>query len=500
MQAITGVSPDVDSCSAMILGLTARHYRGVKEEHRRWIDPEDLLQEALIAACAAERGHSLEKGAKFSTYCYRGVDMALLDVHVGFLGRKKRTGAIVELDYKDPDTELPPVVLADTQSDFTQELDIVASVLALARAVSERAVVVLVRGLLCGDGAATRYPAEVEELRVAATKLQLSYSQLGGIQKSEKIRRKCLTSIGKHVMLSSESDAKLRVLDCVGCRGRFTIGDVYEDRFVVDTMTCSKCYRGMASESSALSCFGSWNRGDTACRLHCLDRVQCKHFKENSMSAKSDKTGKKKVPVEAKGKKVVTIDDMDFGDIPSVKVEETKTVEKKVKAAKSAKADKPEKAAKVKKTPAAAKTKIEDPDGTPPKEVGWRWPYKANSGMRYLFKKMLEGLSASQVAKVQKDLEGKSFKWAFLLKCLRQGASGIQPRITHTWRVDETGGGLKIYDVKCIVPDPSKVVDKVKDKTAAEKKAPVQEEAEATTRTDGVRSVKVGKAKKKKAA
>ena len=525
MHQIAGVSPLIDSCGALIASKAAQHYRSVPAAHRRWLDPEDLLQEALVAALYSEASFQEGKNAKFSTFLYNGLDMALIKYHTGRLGRKKRTTALTEIDAVTEDgmrMELP-----DTAALCTERLDVEASVLALARAVSDEAVVVLVRGLLCGDPAACRNTSAVEELHIAAKKLGLSYQTLAEVQKDEKIRRKTLTTLGNEVMLSSRSDAKLRVLECVQCSGRFTLGDVGAKRFYVEAMTCRSCYRELAAKPSTLSCFGAYDSEAIECTMHCFDRQACREIKECGMAKKTTEekpvTAKKSKAVKA-AVEVDDLDGIDFGDIPDVEAEAAvvEAAEKPVKKAKTVKAVepvpeakagkvKPEKPVKVAKVAKAAPVKREDPDGVPPKEVGWRWPFKANSGMRWLFIKMLEGISTKQMPKVRATMEAermdeegntqKGYSWPLMLKCMRMCRSGIEPRITHTWKVSEEGGSMKIYDVKCIVPNPALVEAKVKEKKTppAADEVPASD-AKSKKAAKAVELEPVAKPKKKKAA
>ena len=55
---ITGITKKIDRCSGLIMQQVRRAYRRVTPEHKRWVDEEDMVQEAMLAAILCERDHS----------------------------------------------------------------------------------------------------------------------------------------------------------------------------------------------------------------------------------------------------------------------------------------------------------------------------------------------------------------------------------------------------------------------------------------------------------
>jgi sigma-70-like protein len=436
---LTGVSPNIDSCAGLIAQKSSQAHYKIASYHKRWIDVEDLAQEALLTAWLAEKEWDKNKGAKYSSYLFQGLVWWAAHCHTLLSQQKQTIRGIVEIDApvgNDPDGSLKYEV-PDTSVCVEGELECIKAFITLCRAVSERAVVVLVRGLLFSDLRKST-PELCQEIGRAAAQLRIGVQDLRVVFQSEKIRKKVLTLVSKDVRMSMGTEESLRVLECVECRGTFSIAAIREGRYFASTMTCRACHRKMLQ--SAESCFGKeYSETDLACQLHCPDRVVCKEFKKGDVMV---------------DKEAADLDDVDFSD---VKEDEEKAAPKEASKGKG----------KSKKEPKAAK-KAKEPkeeEEAPPKEVGPRWPFKSGSMMRYCFQMAFEGV---KVEALKAEVEKAGYSWAKQLKALRKGGPR-NPRIavTHTWKLNEEGGRLKIYDLKYV---GSKIMEAPKGKTKAEGK------------------------------
>jgi len=169
--------------------------------------------------------------------------------------------------------------------------------------------------------------------------------------------------------------------------------------------------------------------------------------------------------------KTSTLDDVDFS-----KVDKATTKKKANKP--TAKAAAPAPAAKVSKKAAPAKAaapkkagKAEEPA---PSDV-YKWPFKSGSMMQLSFKLAYEGISQADLEKAVSKL-GRSPKIA--MDVLRGGIAGCgaingTADATHTWKLSEDGGILKLTKVKYLGPkaEAEKKVARTKAAAATEESA-----------------------------
>jgi hypothetical protein len=117
-------------------------------------------------------------------------------------------------------------------------------------------------------------------------------------------------------------------------------------------------------------------------------------------------------------------------------------------------------------------------DEAPPKEVGPRWPFRNGTIMRYCFKMAYQGIKTSElrrrierpcecrVEKGQTQCQKHGTNWLSKLATLRGYRQRKFP--THSWKLDEKNGWLKIYDVKFLgnsqMGKKTKVVSKARKK------------------------------------
>lgn len=136
------------------------------------------------------------------------------------------------------------------------------------------------------------------------------------------------------------------------------------------------------------------------------------------------------------------VDDVDFTEVEEKakkaakagKAKAGKTDKKKKKSTKpekTAKAPKPEKAAK--------KEKVDDDPA--PKGLS-KWPFKAGSVMRYLFKQLLAGADKKEV---QKEVEKSGHNWPLMIGIMRREYA---KKKKFTWKFDESGARFKISEIK----------------------------------------------------
>src|ERR1035438_4605171 len=58
MAKLLGISEEIDSCAGLITQSANRTYRRIAPEHKRWIDPEDILQDGLLAAVLSQKKYN----------------------------------------------------------------------------------------------------------------------------------------------------------------------------------------------------------------------------------------------------------------------------------------------------------------------------------------------------------------------------------------------------------------------------------------------------------
>lgn len=441
MFRIEGVSPNIDSCGRMIAKKALSAYRRIGAAHQRWIDPEDLLQEGLIAALTVEKKFSTKGGSKFSSYLFTGLDWRGSQINAALAQPKRFTKTdIVEIDKPLPDDsgrsyEIP------TEGRQGKSLNLVASFVSLCRAVSQDAIIVLVRGLLFADNRRAT-PELCSEIKAAALKLGIGMDDLLLIGRDETTRKKLLQSVSKDVIMGLDTDSKLRCLECVECEGEFTVGAIREGRFFVSTMTCATCHGKMQQASPSESCFGKakrpdregYSKADVECRLHCPDRKVCRKFVKGELPVKNAS--------KAAAGTATAVDDVDFSEVePASKENDTKKKTASVKKGKTEKKGKvkAEKKAKTKAEKAPKEPKV-DPD-PPPKGLA-KWPYKAGSMMRFVLSAMLEGVDKK---KIQKQVEDSNFSWSLMLGIMRRQKA---KKGKFTWKLSEEGDRYKITDLK----------------------------------------------------
>ena len=495
--ALKGITPKIDSCGGLIAKKAHGAYRRVSAAHRRWIDPEDLIQEGLLRAHLVEKEHRKRGGAKYSSYLFVGLGWHLAKIvdSLKFESRQavvEHNGRKWDLPVEELDRVMPsgmpvgnlipaqsvPYAYTGGTSGVTltpEYVDTVKAFMELCRAVSSRAVAVLVRGFIFSDNKFAT-PEICAEIGAAAARLRIGVNDLRLVGQDEILQKILLTLIGRHVMIEEGTEeALLRILRCQVCGGDFSIAAIRDDpefngpRFFVGPMTCRACFRKLQKQPSEISCFGKPKRAgkegyspvDIECRVHCADKAVCARFvKEKIMTDAAEKA----------------VDDMEFDDVEtSTKKPTTKKV---VKAAKDKKAKKgPAKADSAERVTAAKERAAEEkaagwpiPFAEVPKEVV-QWPYKRGSGMLYVFMHMLVGCNkkalerdvvvnstatkeSEQVhtqAGIKEAYAGLSDKrkkkgeasWRNFLKIMKR-----YEHREHNWKLDEEGDQYKIHGVK----------------------------------------------------
>ena len=433
---LKNISPKIDSCTGLILQKANGAYQRISPDHQRWIDPEDLIQEGLVAALAAQKTHRDTGRAKYSTYLYNGLMFHFDRYYTTPLSQQKRAKAsLVELDaprFPGADQDEVKLDLPDQSFTSNQTSNAVKSFMELVRRLSAKAVGVLATSLLCGkwvDQAVLSDEKIMGEISTRAKILGIGFDDLQVVAKDENSRKKALTMLGNSDIMELGIEADVRVLECVECRGQFTLSAIRDGRYYVDTTTCRTCYLKMQRASSELSCFGKPKRlkqegysdKDVECRIHCRDRKECRQFIEKRSKIMADED------VATANEEVKEVEDA------------VKNVKGKAKAKKKA----------VKKAPkAVAKKAKKDLGPPPPKDVGPYWPHKRGSTMQEVFKAAYHGV---KIEDLKKELlkTGHESTLPIFLQVLRRGYTG-ENRKTHTWKLNEEGGRFKIFDVKFV--------------------------------------------------
>lgn len=451
-QIEAGITPNIDGCRAMVVKHALRAFNKLPEQDKRWMGPDDYVQNGLMAALTVEQNFREGRGAKFSTYLTQGLKWHYATaVHTRYEAFKQ-SGIITELDAPVGRSEDSVTSEADTLPDTNgvlpgAVLNVYKTFLTLCREVSQEAVVALVKGLLFGE---QRVPApEVcDEIRQVSAKLHIGINDLRVGILSEKDRRNLLTLISLKVIMTVDTEERIRCLECIECKGTFSIAAVRHSRFFPSCMTCFTCLREMQSLPPAASCFGKvktaehegYSAKDVECRLHCQDRFACRQLiqietKERYMGTNS------KTAEEA-------VEGVDFSDVETKSKDAAKAEPKKAKTAKStdkkngngkaAKAE-PKAAAKTEKTEKKVAKSAKAEADAPPPEIK-KWPYKQGSIALYVFTKMLEGVDKKAIEK--KVVDG-GYGWKLILTQMRRANHK-----NHSWRLSEEGKTYKLYDVK----------------------------------------------------
>jgi hypothetical protein len=162
-----------------------------------------------------------------------------------------------------------------------------------------------------------------------------------------------------------------------------------------------------------------------------------------------------KAVTEGKPKKVAkSVEDVDFDDVEGT-VTETKPKATKTKAGKVTKEEKPKR----------AKKEAVEEEGVPVPEGMVKWPFKRGSIMQYLFQRMYEGVSVTELKKAFFDYSKQGVAkpdedrieraWKFMVAVMRRGYGGTGHTSNHTFKLNEDGGRFKITNVKYQPGSPS---------------------------------------------
>jgi DNA-directed RNA polymerase specialized sigma24 family protein len=443
------------------------NYRVISAEHRRWIDPEDILQEALVAATMdVEPKYDKSGGASFPTYLYTGLVNRLSHVRAPLRRVKRAATAMVELDAPvgedgDQEFQLPS---DETEPGTLQVEGAVKGFLALCRLLKPATLRGLVTQLLCGQevrGIAGRLgstePSAVDEIRAAIKKVGLELSDLELIVQHTETRKKCLTRVGGLVsIVSGEADGP--VLECSVCHGRSMISSITSKQFPfnVETMTCSSCYKKLSK--SRKSCFGKkFLATAVECKLHCPDKKVCGavvQTKERKRKMKDEELDTETVENET--------EDEDFSTIDESAVETAKakgTAKKAAKTEKTVKTSTKKSAAATKKAPAKSEKKA----ATPSKKVAAKetkktakptkdaddgmLPFRAGTAKRWVISQAVkkEGVSIKTL-KAKLVAAGNNFN--FMMNVLKGNAGFVKGKETHKWKFREEDGTAYVYDMK----------------------------------------------------
>lgn len=334
----------------------AVYNKRISRADRRWIDPEDVIQEGLLAAFLAQEPGAWSEtgGAKFSTYAFKRIDME----HRRRITEKqarasRKLDTIVELDRQDPETNIT-LDVADTKAHADTSV-IECDFIELCSRVSGEAVIMLIRGLLCDDFICehhVRAKTLLAEIREALSDTGLTRGSLSQLASNKESKVSILWKLSTDANIEV-SAMEARILQCIECDSKFNLQDVRNENFFVDTSTCRKCYLKLAALPATVSCFGKVKRvyeskgkpgvtkviegfsaNDTECAVHCQDRAVCKKFIQENKKVVSEEA------VDA------ALDDLDLDEIEqevseSVEAAAPKAKKSKAEAAKPVKKKKP---------------------------------------------------------------------------------------------------------------------------------------------------------------
>src|ERR1017187_2469460 len=296
------LSPQIRSCENLIRKKAYAAYRRLPTSHKRWIDPEDLVSEGMVAALQT-KGFVEGVGRKFSTYLYYSLDWHFDRYYFSPLNQSKRSAPLIELDAplsnSEGEAQFYQLVGSDGRVD-TILAEPVVSFMELCRSVSAKAVVILAKGLLCGNWSGhENQSAVLAEIATVANRQRIGIDTLRTLFMEEKSREMALTQLGGFVTIGMGKEMDARILECITCSGKFSLLDIGSGRYVVETLTCRTCHRQMQAAPSEQSCFGKfktpehegYSESDVECRLHCRDRKICRRFIEKrgtTMPAEND--------------------------------------------------------------------------------------------------------------------------------------------------------------------------------------------------------------------
>lgn len=454
----------IDGIVPMLAQQAYKAYQRLPEEHRRWQDPEDMLQQALLTACNAATSFDKTRKVKFSTYAFTGVQMKLNST-VGATRTMSRRSRLVELDVPSSDDSktielVSKNITVDVQ--YSRLHRAYAGMAQLCRAVSAPARVALAKGfLLQGRLSQAERALMGAEVQSAVRAIGLGIDDLRVFSDDENSRKFMLTRLIDDSILGL-SDTDTWSLQCAQCGGAAPLSAVREERFFLDTMLCRSCYRALSKHEK--SCFGKdYSVVDKDCTLHCRDKVAClkfvgavKNLKEEDEMALKQAVARKPVASAPAPKRVVAaapkarvakvapapvieeeVEGADLGDMfedtPAV------AVAPKVKRAPAAKS-----AAGPKRVAAPKAAKVDE--NPAPKEVGGEWPWRSGSAMTWSFQQALKGIPR---ASFDKQLKASGTNPLSMLKVLRTQRNGTKSgKHTHSWKFSEEGDVLKITGVK----------------------------------------------------
>lgn len=498
----------VDSCARMVRRKALGTFRQLSPENRRWIDLEDVIQDGFIAAWEASKRYRRDRGTKYSSYLWRGLDMALSGRYWVPLRMQKRVGHLTELDAQISEESETTIDLPARGPSAEEIFQAVSGLIRVACSVPPAALFYLMEVITAEDGRILRRTADdIACIPEACRRFGVRRSDVDIILASSYARGLVVEGV---VKASTADEEDMKVLECRDCRGRFSLRDAREGRYSPTSLACTSCLDKLAASGPEKSCFGrkkvvgldrtvteGYSEADTECRLHCPDRVACRRRiqgREKNMSTIVEDVS-------------VDLEDVDFSDIegdePEVTEEpakpakdakaakDTKPVKvakepkavkdaKPAKTAKQAKAAKPAKEAKAVKAVKAVKPVKEvkavkaerkgrsakSTEKIDPKEAlkkglitldakGRDLPFKTGSFMRWALEQALQPGGVTLKA-IEKEAIKLNYDADFQLKVMLSGESGnssLRPYpSTHTWKVeqDEKSGRIRVYDVKRI--------------------------------------------------
>jgi hypothetical protein len=421
-------------------------YRRISREHKRWLDPEDLIQEGFLTALKKVTPYDRTRGAKYSTYLYRGLSMEGAKFLFALHGTEKRGAKLIELDAPRVvgEEEVPGIELPSPEVECTDLEGLVRVFVMVYRRLSSQAAAVLAGGLLCGRATGSRVQKRegvLDEIRRVVRENGVTMRDFSVLGSNEKIRRKVLQRLAADVNIGLGIEMDARILECVGCKSPFSLAAVKSGRFIAETMTCRACYKDLQRASE--TCFGKvktsthegFSGSDIECRLHCQDRAICQQYiqkrTETTMAKVKAKAAKVSEEVEELDE-LNEVDTVESEDADETEVPEEVPAPKKLKKGTAKATTKAEKPAK------AAKAKVEGPD----------LPFKADSLMRAVLVKCLDPKGATEKG-LEKFVVENGYSWPLQRRTVLAGKnskSGSDP--THTWTVDAEGGTIKVTNVK----------------------------------------------------
>lgn len=502
---VLSISPNVDSCAALIVKKSLKAYANLSEENKRFIDVEDLMQEGMIEAWKADQRFDPTQKTKYCTYLWRGLDLQFSKLNSPLKRTKRISQGIVEIDApiaSDSSTTLDFPDTDCTPEELHGAVSVLLGIFNDAGPQVQRLLVKLATGDWFLHGRKGMRLAK--QLKYYADVFRASERDFHLLSSNRDVKAQVLDGMSK---LTNIDVADARLLECGVCRGKFSLSDVQAGRYFASSLVCSNCLGQMQKKDPVETCFGKkqvvhkngttltegFSKTNAACRLHCPDRVACKHYVER---------GKRMTAAEAAVAEVEDLDDVegiDDVEVPAKVVKakgKTKTASKgktaksakstkpgkstkaaktvktdakkgaAKKATKSAKVEKPAKAEKTAKKAASPKTaravksteKIL-PSSTEGKalieknldEDGRDLPFKKNSMLRYLVTQAIQA-GGIKLEALEKEIKKAGYDLKYMLPVLKSGESGnssLRPYpSTHSWTFEEKNGAIKITNMK----------------------------------------------------